>query len=120
MVAFDFDPAPLPAGIPEFRREIREFLSTELSRPLPQNKANSWTIFNPAFSRKLGARGWIGMVWPRKYCGHDRGAIKRYVVLEELLAAGAPVGAHWVADRQSGPALLKYGSKTQRETYLPG
>jgi alkylation response protein AidB-like acyl-CoA dehydrogenase len=41
------------------------------------------------------------------------------VVLEELLAAGAPVGAHWIADRQSGPALLRYGSEAQRERFLP-
>lgn len=44
---------------------------------------------------------------------------ERYVVLEELLAAGAPVMAHWVADRQSGPLLLRYGSEEQRRTILP-
>jgi alkylation response protein AidB-like acyl-CoA dehydrogenase len=120
MVTFEFETAALPAGIPEFRREIREFLSTELSRSRPQDKVNSWTIFDPGFSRKLGAKGWIGLIWPGKYGGRDRSAIERYVLLEELLAAGAPVGAHWVADRQSGPALLKYGSDTQRESYLPG
>jgi alkylation response protein AidB-like acyl-CoA dehydrogenase len=60
------------------------------------------------------------MTWPKKYSGHERSAIERYVLLEELLAAGAPVGAHWIADRQSGPALLKYGSEIQRENYLPG
>jgi alkylation response protein AidB-like acyl-CoA dehydrogenase len=42
------------------------------------------------------------------------------VVIEELLAAGAPVGAHWIADRQTGPLILRYGSEEQRERYLPG
>jgi alkylation response protein AidB-like acyl-CoA dehydrogenase len=67
----------------------------------------------------MGARGWIGMIWPKKYGGRERSAIERYVLLEELLAAGAPVGAHWIADRQSGPALLRYGSEAQRERFLP-
>ncbi len=60
------------------------------------------------------------MTLPRKYGGHERHPLERYVVLEELLAAGAPVGAHWIADRQTGPLLLRYGSEAQREKYLPG
>ena len=60
------------------------------------------------------------MTWPKEYGGHQRSAIERYVLLEELLAAGAPVGAHWIADRQSGPALLKFGTEHQRRKYLPG
>jgi acyl-CoA dehydrogenase len=42
------------------------------------------------------------------------------VVTEELLAANAPVSAHWIADRQSGPLLLRFGSESQRERFLPG
>ena len=59
------------------------------------------------------------MTWPRRYGGHERSVIERYVVLEELLAAGAPVGAHWIADRQSGPLLLRYGTEAQRQAHLP-
>ena len=70
----------------------------------------------PTFSRKLAARGWIGMTWPKRYGGRERSALERYVVLEELLAAGAPVGAHWIADRQSGPVLLRYGSEKRSAT----
>jgi len=120
MTTFDFEPAALPDRTPQFRGQIREFLSRELRHLLPQDKGNSWTTFDPEFSRKLGEQGWIGMTWPKKYGGGDRNAIERYVLLEELLAAGAPVGAHWIADRQSGPALLKYGTESQRERYLPG
>ncbi len=47
------------------------------------------------------------MTWPKRYGGHERSALERYVVLEEMLAAGAPVSAHWIADRQSGPLLLR-------------
>ena len=55
------------------------------------------------------------MTWPKKYGGHERTFLERYVVLAEMLAAGAPVGAHWVADRQSGPLLLRFGTEEQRQ-----
>ena len=45
--------------------------------------------------------------------------MERYAVTEELLAAGAPVAAHWIADRQSGPNLLTYGTEKQRQEILP-
>ena len=38
---------------------------------------------------------------------------------EELLAAGAPVGSHWIADRQSGPQFLKFGTEDQKQEFLP-
>lgn len=60
------------------------------------------------------------MTWPETYGGSGRSPLERYVVLEELLAAGAPVGAHWIADRQTGPLLLRYGSEAQRRHWLPG
>jgi alkylation response protein AidB-like acyl-CoA dehydrogenase len=39
---------------------------------------------------------------------------------EELLRAGAPVAAHWVADRQIGPAILRHGSDRLQAEILPG
>ena len=46
--------------------------------------------------------------------------MERYAVTEELLAAGAPVAAHWIADRQSGPNLLRYGTERQRRIFCRG
>ena len=113
-------PPPLPAAAERLRAEVRAFLDAEL-RALPaERRALSWMGFDREFSRKLGARGWIGMTWPKRYGGHERTALERYVVLEELLAAGAPVAAHWIADRQSGPLLLRFGSEALRERVLPG
>jgi alkylation response protein AidB-like acyl-CoA dehydrogenase len=59
------------------------------------------------------------MTIPREYGGHGRSALERYIVVEELLAAGAPVAAHWVSDRQVGPNLLRYGSESLKRRYLP-
>lgn len=109
----------MPTGIATLREEIREFLRTELASLSPRQRARSWSAFNADFSKKLGARGWVGMTWPKAYGGHERSAVERYVVLEELLSAGAPVGAHWIADRQSGPLLLRYGTEAQKQNLLP-
>ncbi|MEX2460988.1 MAG: acyl-CoA dehydrogenase family protein [Paenibacillaceae bacterium] len=102
------------------RREIREFIFQELKQGTFQTKCDTWLSgFSLEFSRKLGERGWIGMTLPKRYGGHERTSFERYVVIEELLAAGAPVAAHWIADRQTGPLLLKFGTEQQKEFFLP-
>jgi alkylation response protein AidB-like acyl-CoA dehydrogenase len=110
----------LPVETEQLRDEVRAFLVDELRRGAFEPQTDAWlTGFDPAFSARLGDRGWLGMTWPRRYAGHERPALHRFVVVEELLAAGAPVGAHWVSDRQSGPALLRYGTESQRMKFLP-
>ena len=83
-------------------------------------RLNCWAVPDAQFSRALGQAGYIGMTWPKRYGGHERHPLERYTVLEELLAAGAPVGLHWIADRQSGNLLLRYGTEAQRQRFLPG
>ncbi len=120
MRGFSFTPYDLPPETEALRGDVRAFLRETLGDISSARRAQSWSGFNPEFSRALGARGWIGMTWPKPYGGHELSAAERYVVIEEVLAAGAPVSAHWVADRQSGPLLLKFGTEEQRRTILPG
>jgi acyl-CoA dehydrogenase len=101
------------------RAEVRAFLGDAMRDVPARVRARNWSGSDRAFSRKLGERGWIGMRWPKQYGGHERSALERYVVLEELLAAGAPVGSHWVADRQSGPLLLRLASEETKLDILP-
>ncbi|MBM3557585.1 MAG: acyl-CoA dehydrogenase [Alphaproteobacteria bacterium] len=119
MSRFRYDLQDLPREAEAIRDEVRAFLRTALPDYPPALRAHSWGGFDPDFSRKLGERGWIGMTWPKQHGGHERTALERYVVLEELLAHGAPVSAHWIADRQSGPLLLRYGTEEQKRKYLP-
>lgn len=112
--------APRSDAAEVVRREVRAFLAAELAAGSFVPRVDTWLSgVDPAFSRRLGAHGWLGMTWPREYGGHERSAMERYAVTEELLAAGAPVAAHWIADRQSGPALLRYGTEAQRAEILP-
>jgi alkylation response protein AidB-like acyl-CoA dehydrogenase len=119
MATFHFALHELPPEAEALRGEVRAFLREELKARSPLDRAPSWGGFDRDFSRKVGARGWIGMTWPRKYGGHERSALERYVVMEEMLAAGAPVSAHWIADRQSAPMLLRFGTEAQRQRFLP-
>ncbi|WP_127088909.1 acyl-CoA dehydrogenase family protein [Aquabacter cavernae] len=116
---FEFPPAQLPEDAQALRAEVRAFLAETIATRTPLERAQSWIGFDADFSRRMGERGWIAMTWPKAYGGHERTALHRYVVLEEMLAAGAPVAAHWIADRQSGPTLLRYGSAAQRADILP-
>ncbi len=119
MSSFNFIPYDLPPEANALRGEVRAFLKDALGDMPAAERSRSWSGGSRAFSRKLGERGWIGMTWPKKYGGHERSYAERYVVIEELLVAGAPVSSHWVADRQSGPLLLRFGTEEQRQTLLP-
>src|SRR5688500_20359762 len=111
---FRFALRDLPPEAESLRKEVREFLRETMDGPVPMQREKTWGGFDREFSKKVGARGWIGMTWPKKYGGHERTFLERYGVLEEMLAAGAPVSAHWVADRQSGPLPLRFGTEAQQ------
>ena len=114
-----FRPAMLTGAEEALRAEVREFLATHLPWGTYRPNLGMVTTHAPAFSAALAERGWVGMALPARYGGHDRTNVERFVVIEELLAAGAPVSAHWIADRQVGPAILRYGTEEQRQRFLP-
>ena len=101
------------------RADVRAFVAEERAagRLPPPEKIGMG--FSPETSKRIGARGWIGLTWPKTYGGGERSALERYVMNEELLAASVPVGAHWAADRQSGPVMLKFGGEDLKTHFLP-
>ncbi|MFJ4131472.1 acyl-CoA dehydrogenase family protein [Pseudomonas cyclaminis] len=110
-------PRPHQSEIAEkLRAEVREFIDGWHGN---RHGAASFSDFEPEFSEALGKRGWIGMGFPKRYGGGGYGLTERLVVLEELLAVRAPIFAHAVAERQSGPLLLRFGNERQREEILP-
>lgn len=110
---------PLPPQAETLRAEVRSFLDEKLSGVPPDRGARSWLGFDADFSRALGERGWIGMALPHEYGGGGRDAFARFVLVEELLARGAPVSAHWIAERQSAPMLLRFGTEDQKRFFVP-
>ena len=112
-------PGHMPPECERLRQEVRAFLAQEMPAYSHLARAKNWTGKDQAFSKKLAERGWIGMLWPKAYGGGERSNLERYVLLEELLAAGAPVSFHWVADRQSGPLLIKYSPQVLAPQIVP-
>ena len=119
MQGLRISPGVLPAECEALRTEVRAFLAEQMAGMPVAKRVRNWSGSNPEFTRAMAARGWIGMTWPKRYGGHERSSLERYVVLEEMLAAGAPVGAHWVADRQSGPLLMRFSPDVLAPRYLP-
>ncbi len=117
----NIEPCEFDDSHESMRREIRAFLHEELPRSQTKaiDRAKSWTAYDREFSGKLGAAGWIGVNWPEKYGARGLTALHRYVVIEELLAAGAPVQAHWIAERQSAALLMRYADSQLAEEIIP-
>jgi alkylation response protein AidB-like acyl-CoA dehydrogenase len=109
------------ADLAKRRAAVREFLETDRAEFGWQPTVDSWlSCWDEDFSARLGDAGFLGQTIPVRYGGHGLGYLHRYVVTEELLACGAPVAAHWIADRQVAPGLLAYGTEEQRHRLLPG
>ena len=109
----------LPPAAVSLRQQVRDFLAAELDAGLWTPQSNCWMQYDAAFSKRCGQAGFIGLTLPSEYGGHGRSALERLAVLEEMLAAGAPVGLHWIADRQSGPQIARHGSEEMRRLVLP-
>ncbi len=114
----DFSALELPASARKLQQEVREFVRAEFAA-LAYRPQLGHTEFHPEFTRRVAARGWIGMTWPKRYGGQERSYLERFVMTEEMLAVAAPCAAHWFGDRQSGPSLLRYGSEQQKQRFLP-
>jgi acyl-CoA dehydrogenase len=118
--ALRFDPIRLPPECEVLRRQVRAFLADEIAAgTFDPHKPQREDSDAPEFSRRVGERGWLGMTWPKKYGGHERSFLERYVVTEEMRVANAPTRRFFVADRQSGPVLLKYAPEHIKMDILP-
>ena len=115
-----FDPIRLPPECQALRAEVREFLNEEIAAgtfdPMSKDEASS---FNRPFGKRVAAKGWIGITWPKKYGGQERSFLERYVITEEFRAVAAPTSSYFTADRQSGPTIMKYGHEDIKNEILP-
>lgn len=109
----------LPDHAEAMRLEVRAFLDEHLRGMPASRRARSWMGFDATFSQAMARRGWVGVTLPQAYGGAGLDPFSRFVLVEEMLARGAPVSAHWIADRQSGPLIYKFGTEAQKAFYLP-
>jgi len=119
MPRFEFAPVRLPPDALEARIRTREFLKVEIAENRFVPHLNSWSNFDASFSARAGSAGLIGTSMPEAFGGRGLSSQARHTVAEEMLASGAPCGAHWVAERQSAPQILRYGSSRAKREILP-
>ncbi len=104
----------------KFRQEVADFLKNEISQGLWKPACDAWIQGqDPAFTKRVAAKGWIGLSWPKELGGQGRSAVDRMIMTEEMLRYGAPAACHWFADRQIGNAIIHYGNETQKKEWLP-
>lgn len=104
----------------QLRQEVRSFLEDEIEKGLWKPGCDAWIQgYDPAFTKRVAQKGWIGLTWPKEYGGQERSFIDRLVVTEEMLRYGAPAACHWFTDRQIGGSILNYGSEEQKREFLP-
>jgi alkylation response protein AidB-like acyl-CoA dehydrogenase len=114
-----FTPTELTPDELALQAEVRQFLAEELPSGSHEPGLGMSARHDKAFSKKMAERGWVGMALPAEWGGHARTAVDRFVVVEEMLRWGAPVGYHWVADRQTGAIINKFGTEEQKARFLP-
>lgn len=119
MHQFAFPPARLPDDAGALRMRVREFLARECDAGSYSPSSSSWTTWDPAFTRKCAQAGFVGLTIPREYGGHGLTPLHKFVVTEEMLAGGAPVMAHWIADRQSSEQIARHSTERARREILP-
>jgi len=113
-------PTETPEQLRRLRREVQQLVHEWRDSGRFEPTCDAWLRgYDLDFTKALAERGWIGITWPTELGGGGRSNSARLVVTEELLRVGAPVAAHWIADRQIGPAILRYGSTHLQQTYLP-
>ena len=105
-----------------FVADVEAFLaaerSTEVMDPAPEQL--SQTADTPAkrsFMRKLAARGWLGMSWPKAYGGLERPGIYDFLLTEALSRYGAPQPGKSVGI--VGKTIIRHGNEQLKRFFLP-
>ena len=97
----------------QFRSDLRTFLHDELDDGRPTDGVSR------EFSKKMAARNWIGVAWPKEFGGLGMGSVEQMIYTEEMILNNAPRGYHFTAERQVGPSLVLHGTEEQKRQWLP-
>jgi len=115
----DFDLAPEEQA---FQEEVEAFLQQHTSPEVMDANPEqlSQTVDSApkrAFMRKLAAKGWLGMSWPRRYGGQERSGIYDFILTEALSRHGAPQPGKGVGI--VGKTIIRHGSEKLKDFFLP-
>ncbi|MBI4312427.1 MAG: acyl-CoA dehydrogenase family protein [Chloroflexi bacterium] len=107
-----------PPELEKFRQEVREFVRTEIP---PGYEGVGMEEEDPkesqAIRRKLAARGWLTMAWPKQYGGMEAPHYQQLVFNEEMAYHRVPAADNSVT--MLGPILMLEGTEEQKREFLP-
>jgi alkylation response protein AidB-like acyl-CoA dehydrogenase len=113
-----------PAEVEQFRSELRDWLSANLTDELIAARRPSGhddVVFEKlrAWNRTMADAGWAAVSWPREYGGRGATVLEQLVYTEETTRARAPLPLNVIGMNNIAPAIMQYGTESQKTTLLP-
>ncbi len=114
-----------PAEVEQFRKELRTWLSANLTDEVkaagPAARAATPSAFDTlrAWDATVADAGWGAVSWPLEYGGRGATVLEQLVYAEETTRARAPVPLNVIGMNNIAPAIMQYGTDAQKRQLLP-
>jgi hypothetical protein len=113
-----------PAEVEQFRIELRDWLSENLTDELvaarrPTGRDDAAFEMLRVWNATMADAGWAAVSWPREYGGRGATVLEQLVYTEETTRARAPMPLNVIGLNNIAPAIMQYGSESQKLTLLP-
>jgi alkylation response protein AidB-like acyl-CoA dehydrogenase len=113
-----------PPEVEQFRAELRDWLSANLTDELiaarrPSGRDDATFAMLRTWNRTMADAGWAAVSWPREYGGRGATVLEQLVYTEETTRARAPLPLNVIGMNNIAPAIMQYGTESQKTTLLP-
>ena len=113
-----------PAEVEQFRAELRDWLLANLTEELiaarrPSGRDDATFERLRTWNRTMADAGWAAVSWPREYGGRGATVLEQLVYTEETTRARAPLPLNVIGMNNIAPAIMQYGTESQKRTLLP-
>jgi alkylation response protein AidB-like acyl-CoA dehydrogenase len=111
-----------PPEVEQFRKELRAWLAANLSQEVvAAGRGRDPDTFETlrAWDAKLADAGWGAVSWPPEYGGRGASVLEQLAYAEETTRARAPVPLNVIGMNNIAPAIMQYGTQTQKRELLP-
>jgi alkylation response protein AidB-like acyl-CoA dehydrogenase len=113
-----------PAEVEQFRSELREWLEENLTDELvaarrPTGRDDAAFEMLRAWNATMADAGWAAVSWPPEYGGRGATVLEQLVYTEETTRARAPMPLNVIGLNNIAPAIMQYGTESQKLTLLP-
>jgi alkylation response protein AidB-like acyl-CoA dehydrogenase len=113
-----------PADVEQFRKELRTWLSANLTDEVVaagERRGRDPDAFETlrSWDATLADAGWGAVSWPQEYGGRGATVLEQLAYAEETTRARAPMPLNVIGMNNIAPAIMAYGTESQRRELLP-